>query len=282
MGLVVRVMCSCFVEGKTQPPFSGPIQAREDGSVDLDLPREGNEEKYRLFYQWLESGCEHRKMVYMGDVINWINYRSFQQTLETIGWEHFPTLRAEMPLNDQKLTSANEAPKMLEELIFFSTEANLGRTTVLVDTDTGEELQEYVAAYGGEFHVGQNGENLGVDDEGFFIRRTLGDGPKEVFRAMRIEQKIPDPYSAAATSRPMVEFINVDSGLRYSSCEPIVKIAHWPDGRLQNDEGQIRLIYPARLHVMTRKREVSDFEHVLQPLRDVFEAAIKTGNPIYW
>jgi hypothetical protein len=71
-------------------------------------------------------------------------------------------------------------------------QADLGQTTVLLDTDTGEELQEYIAAYGGQFHIGQSGENFGVDEEGFFIRRDLCDGAKEVFRAMRIWQKIPD------------------------------------------------------------------------------------------
>jgi len=282
MGLVIRVYCRCFVEGKTQPPFSGPIKVDEYGSVFLDLPLEGNEEKYTLFSIWKESGCEHERMSYASDVISWGRYRSFQQALEAAGWEHFPTLKAEMPVNGQRLTPAHVAPKMLEELLFFSTKADHGQTTVLLDTDTGEELQEYIADYGGQFHVGQSGENFGVDEEGFFIRRDLDEGAKEVFRAMRIEQKIPDSNFEGMRSQSMVEFINLDSGLRYACAEPMIKIGRWPDGRLQNDAGEIRWEYPARMHVIKRKKESSEFEDVVNSLRAIFEAAVKIGNPIYW
>jgi hypothetical protein len=275
MGLALRVSCRCFVEGKTQPPFSGPIKVGEDGAVYLDLPLEGYEEKYTLFSIWKETGCEHERMSYASDVINWGAYRSFQQALEAAGWEHFPTLKAEMPVNDERITSADAAPAMLEELLFFSTEADLGQTTVLVDTDTGEDLQEYIADYGGQFHIGQSGENFGVDEEGFFIRRDLDDGAKEVFRAMRIEQKIPESNFEGVRSQFMVEFINLDSGVRYVCGEPMVKISRWPDGRF-------RLEYPARMHVTKRKREALEFEAVVNSLGAIFEAAVKIGNPIYW
>jgi hypothetical protein len=275
MGLVIRVSCRCFVEGKTQPPFSGPIKVGEDGAVYLDLPLEGNEEKHSLFNRWQESGCEHQWMSYASDVITWGAYRSFQQALEAAGWEHFPTLKAEMPVKDHRSTSANAASEMLEELLFFSTKADLGQTTVLLDTDTGEELQEYIAAYGGQFHIGQSGENFGVDEEGFFIRRDLREGAKEVFRAMRVEQKIPDSNFEGVRNQSLVEFINLDSGLQYACGEPMVKISHWPDGRF-------RLEYPARMHVIKQKRVALEFEAVVNSLRAIFEAAVKIGNPIYW
>ena len=51
-----------------------------------------------------------------------------------------------MPINGQKRTAANATSQMLEELLFFSTEADLGETAVLLDTDSGEKLQEYIAA----------------------------------------------------------------------------------------------------------------------------------------
>jgi len=264
MGLVIRVWCRCFVEGKTHPPFSGPVKVGEDGDVYLDLPWEGNEEKHTLFNRWRESGCEHERMSYASDVIQWSAYRSFQQALEAAGWEHFPTLRAEMPINGQRITAANAAPQMLDELFFFSTKADLGQTTVLLDSDTDEELQEYVAAWGGQFHVGRSGEDLGVDEEGFFIRRS-DKGGNEVFRAMRIEQKILDSS---------VEFINLDSGLRYICGEPMIKV-NWSDGRLQCG-------YPARMHVIKRKRNALEFEAVVNSLRAIFEAADKIGNPICW
>ncbi|MBO0859884.1 MAG: hypothetical protein J2P21_15750 [Chloracidobacterium sp.] len=275
MGLVVRVSCGCFVEGKTKPPFSGPIKVGEDGAVYLDLPLEGNEEKHSLFNRWRESGCEHQWMSYASEVITWGLYSSFQQALQAAGWEHFPTLRAEMPINDQRVTSANAALEMLEELLFFSTKADLGQTTVLLDTDTGEELQEYIAAYGGQFHVGQSGENFGVDQEGFFIRTDPCEGAKEVFRAMRIEQKIPVSSFEGVGNQSAVEFINLDSGFQYACGETMVKLSRGPDGRF-------RLEYPARMHVIKRKRQALEFEAVVNSLRTIFEAAVKIGNPIYW
>jgi hypothetical protein len=282
MGLVIRVSCRCFVEGKTQPPFSGPIKVDEYGSAYLDLPWESNEEKHILFNRWLDSGCEHEQMSYASDVIQWSVYRSFQHALEAAGWEHFPTLRAEMPINGQKSTAANAASQMLEELLFFSTEADLGETAVLLDTDTGEELQEYIAAYGGQFHIGQSGENFGVDEEGFFIRHGLGEETKEAFRAMKIEQKVQHSSVEGVRSHLKVEFINLDSGFRYACAEPMIKIVRWPNGRLQNEDGQIQWGYPARMHVIKRKRKASEFEEVVNSLRTIFEAAVKISNPIYW
>ncbi len=282
MGLTVKVMCRCFVEGKVQAPFSAPISVAEDGSLFLDFPWEGNEEKHILFSNWLESGCEHRWMDYASDVINWTGYRLFQQALADVGWEHFPTLKAELPNTNDGATPASAAAKMLEELFFFSERADLGQVTVLVDSDTGEELHEYVAAYDGEFSYKPNGDSFGVDDAGYFIRLNVNQTKQEVFRAMRVEQLVPDPSTVTISDQTLVEFINLDTGDRYAYPEPVVKIIYWPNGALQNAEGQMRLGYPNRMHVTTRKRTAVDFEVVITSLRNACKAAIEIGNPIAW
>jgi hypothetical protein len=105
MGLGANVMCRCFVEGKTQPPFSGPIKVGEDGAVYLEFPWEGNEEKHSLFNRWQESGREHQRMSYASDVITWGAYRSFQQALAEAGSKQFPTLEAELPQTNNGVTS---------------------------------------------------------------------------------------------------------------------------------------------------------------------------------
>jgi hypothetical protein len=282
MGLGANVMCRCFVEGKTQPPFSVPIKVAEDGSLYLDLPLEGNEETHLLFSNWRESGCAHRGMVYESEGINWRAYRSFQQALAEAGWEQFPTLEAELPQTNDGVTSSNAAAQMLAELAFFSEQAELGQVTILVDSDTGEELHHYIAPYGGEFHYGPSGDIFGVDEAGFFIRRSVEQGSQEVFRAMRVKQLISDPNEAAEGSQPWVTFENLDSGVRYACAEPLVKIVYWPNGVLQNAEGQVRLGYPNRVHVLTRKRVAADFEAVVNSLRTICEAAVQIGNPIAW
>ena len=74
---------------------------------------------------------------------------------------------------------------MLVELALFSEQTELGQVTALVDSDTSEELHHYIAAYGGEFHYGPGGDIFGVDEAGFFIRRSVEQSSQEVFRAMR-------------------------------------------------------------------------------------------------
>jgi hypothetical protein len=282
MGLVAKVSCRCFVEGKTQPPVSVSVGVAEDGSRYLDLPSKGNEETQVLFSAWCASACAHRGMVYEAEVINWGAYRSFQQALAEAGWEHFPTMKAELPQSNGGVTSSSAAVQMLAELMFFSEQADLGQVTVLVDSDTGEELHQYIAVYGGEFHYGSSGDNFGVDDAGFFIRRSVGQTAQEVFRALRVKQILPDSNEIAKGGQPLVTFENLDSGVRYACAEPLVKIVYWPNGALQNAEGQIHFGYPNNVHVLTRKRVAADFEAVVHSLRTICEAAVQIGNPIAW
>ena len=123
-------------------------------------------------------------MRYVSDFISGGAYRSFQQALAEAGWEQFPTLEAELPQTNDGVTSSSAAVQMLAELAFFSEQAELGQVTALVDNDTCEELHHYIAAYG-EFHYGPSGDIFGVDEAGFFIRRSVERGSQEVFRAMR-------------------------------------------------------------------------------------------------
>lgn len=282
MGLVVKVMCRCFVDGKVQAPFPAPVGVAEDGSLHLGLPREEHEQTHILFANWRESACEHEGMAYVSDVMNWTAYRLFQQTLADVGWKSFPTLQAELPNTNDGVTSASAAAEMLEELAFFSERADLGQVTVLVDSDTGEELHEYVAAYGGEFRHGPTGDTFGVDAAGFFIRLKVNQTQQEVFRAIRVEQVVPDPSTVTTGKQSLVEFINLDTGFRFSYPEPVVKIVYWPNGALQNTEGQMRLGYPHRMHVLTRQRTAADFADVVSALRTVCKAAVEIGNPIVW
>jgi hypothetical protein len=213
-------------------------------------------------------------MTYAREGINWTAYRSFQQALETAGWDHFPTLRAELPDTNDGVTSVIAAPAMLDELVFFLERADLGWTIVLVDTDTGEELHEYVAAYNGEFCFGRTGYRFGVDGNGFFIRLVAGGAPTEVFRAMRVQQILPDQSSLTPDRELMVEYVDLDSGLRYSCIEPMVKVVH--------RQGQFGFEYLNRMHVIRRKKGAKEFESVVNSLRTVFDAAVETGNPIRW
>jgi hypothetical protein len=168
---------------------------------------------------------------------------------------------------------------MLEELAFFSEQAQLGSTTLLIDTDMGEELHEYITAYDGVFHYGADGIDMGVDEGGFFVCEREG---RELFRSMKFQQNLLNKGFRKLLRRSAVEFIDLETGRRFLCRQGVLRISNWPDGRMQDERGRLHFEYPVRLHVTTRQRHPLEFEHILRPLRRICEAAVETGNPIRW
>jgi hypothetical protein len=284
MGLNASVMCKCLTEGKSQPPpFADEVRIDAEGYLSVDLPYEGNEEKHHLFERWLSSACEHPDMELVSEYIsNWGGYRAFQQALEVAGWEHFSTLKVELPEANGGLTATSAASKMLKELRYFAEQTDLGSRTVLVDTGSGEELQQYIAAYEGVFIWGASGVEIGIDERGFFIRVAGRGVSGEVFRSKRFEQRIIKGGLLKRFRRTMVEYVDLDTGERFVCREAVGRPVRWPNGQIQNEKGEMRLDYPVRMEMMSRERKASDFEYILKPLRKICEASMETGNPIRW
>jgi hypothetical protein len=284
MGICASVMCTCWAAGLIEdPPFVEHLRLDENGFLALDLPYETNPVQHRLFDQWFKTACDHREMEYANEHIsNWSGYRSFQQVLATAGWDHFPALKAELPESNDGLTDAAAAAKMLEELNSFIELDNLGWQTVLVDTDTGQAVHEYLEAYNGVFHLGADGIDMGVGETGFFIWRRHGKSVRELFRSMRFEQNLLNRGLRKLVRRSAAEFVDQESGERFRCREGILHISPWPDGRMQSDEGKFHIVYPTRMHVTKRERRASEFDYIVFPLRRLCEAAVETGNPIRW
>jgi hypothetical protein len=277
-------MCTCFADGLAKsPPFPDDVELDGCGFLTLGFPHEDDQDKHRLFDQWLNTACMHPDMEYASEFVsNWSGYRSFQQALAATGGCWFPTLIGELPEGSGGLTSAAAAAKMLEELTSFIEWDNLGWKTVLVDTDTGQELQEYIEAYDGIFHLGADGIDMGVDERGFFIRRRHGDRYRELFRSRRLQQSLLDGGLRKLLRKPAIEFLDLESGQKFRCHQRVFHIAPWPDGRMQDDEGELCVSYPARLHVTRRERRALEFEYIVLPLRRLCQAAVETGNPIRW
>jgi hypothetical protein len=291
MGLGAFVACNCYLEGRTtSPPVPRElIVLDDDGTLDLGLPYDGNEELFAEFDQWMwgpPSCCEHEEGLLAARVrvANWSGYRAFQQALGQVGWERFPTLHGELPNFNDGTTSPAAAARALEELAAFR-DADLGRNCFLVDDDTNDELHEYIAAYQGVFvWDGHSGLNVGIDPRGLFIVEARIQPPREVFRAMRLEQHLLDPArEAAGGGHGPVELVDVDTGRRLE-CPTAVpgRQIPWPDGRLQNDEGKVRTSYPRRLRVEERAISTAEFDYALRPLEEVFRTAVEIGNPVCW
>ena len=72
------------------------------------------------------------------------------------------------------------------------------------------------------------------------------------------------------------------SGRRFVSPIGASKQVPWPDGRSQNDKGQVNSVYPPHVAVEYRAREAGEFDYILRSLASVFRASVETGNPVQW
>lgn len=287
MGLDAKVRCRCWEEGKIKPlPFPEHIRLNlDEGYFELDLPYEGNEDKFSRFDIWTEDCCPHGDLTCASEYIsNWTGYRLFQEALGQVGWERFPVLKAQLPERNGGSTDSESAAQALRELEHFERHARLGPITVLVDSDSGYVIFKHVYAYAGEFILdGRSGLNAGVDPSGFFIRQAQSPN-REVFRARRFEQRLLGPQRVEGPNGDdSVEYTDADTGRQFVGriAVPGRTIA-WPDGRWENDAGQRRFEYPRRLHVEERQRGADEFADIVKSLRTVFQASVATGNPVHW
>ena len=285
MGLDASVMCNCFKEGRTtDPPVPRYwLEIDKEGRLSLISERD-SDDLYMKVFEWEQKCCPHSGMHFAAEHIsNWSGYRSFQEALETVGWELFPILRAELPTSNGGLMSPTAAATALEELKYFKNLDSVRSNAFLINTVTGESIFEHIAAYDGVFILdGKRGVEVGIGEFAFFIRssRTKTD----LFRATHFRQAITNLDHMESEGEPLqVEFVNLGTGNRFE-CNTVVsgKAIPWSDGRLQNDAGKYRFEYPRELHVEIRKVRPVYFAYILESLTKVFRAAVETGNPVRW
>jgi hypothetical protein len=285
MGLDASVMCNCYRQGLASPPPVSPdlIEVDDEGYLSLAVPYDDNDELYFLFADWKQHACLHSDMEYASvRVANWTGYRAFQQALARIGQEHFPTLQAELPNSNGGLMSAISATKALQELELFR-RANLGSNIFLVNSQTDDEIHEYIASYEGVFILsGRAGVDIGFDERGLFVVKR-SEPRQELFRSMRFEQRLLEPDLTLAYKDGKVELIDLATGWSFEGTTAISgRQIPWPDGRKQDDQGRVRFEYPRFMHVEERKLAAGDFAYALDALTEIFQAAIITGNPVRW
>src|SRR5579885_575811 len=189
MGLDANVMCNCFRDGITTPPPFPREWLEVDGEGYLNLTKHhDSDDNWAKHYEWEQSCCEHEGMNFVSEHIsNWTGYRQFQEALGEVGWQHFPVLKEQLPNANGGLTPSTASIRALSELSIFTAVSEIGIKTVLVDTESGEGLHEYVAAYEGFFiFSGRRGINVGLSEFDFFaVDATSGE---ELFRATRFRQ----------------------------------------------------------------------------------------------
>jgi hypothetical protein len=283
MGLGAAVMCNCDQDGKTtSPPFPREwIEVDEEGYLTLTEDHASSANVAKLCV-WEQSCCDHQDMDYVSESIaNWSWYRLFQAALGEIGLDSFIVPSAELPNTNDGTMQPPSCRQALLELDYFMSWGVIGKKTVLVDSSTDESLYEYVPSYGGIFIWSKDhGINVGLNTSHFFaVDSRTG---AVVFCARRFRQfnkdgsRITD-RGGAIVWEDLETHVCCNSGIAI----PGEQIP-WDDGSRQGPDGRFRHEYPVELHVEQRLRMVDDFDEIVQALRIVFSAAVKTGNPVRW
>jgi hypothetical protein len=281
MVLDAIVECNCYRMGKTKPfplPELEPLFGQdEDGYLGLKLPYQGNEDVYERIGQWKENACEHPGMEYLSEHLsNWSGYRAFQEALGQVGWQHFPTLEAELPAANGGYMPSESAALVLKELIYFREASSSISNAYLIDTLKDERLHEYIASYGGLFLFAKP-VSMGLDKNGFFLLErdenssdlTAG---KVVFRSKRFEQRILERGEQDEPRK--VEFFDGINESRF--------ITEIPLSIHRQIEGKFYVEYPQLLHVEVQAKGEGEFSYIVEPLMRLCEASIETGNPVLW
>ncbi len=285
MGLDAYVHCNCYSLGKTKAfplqHLADYIRVSDDGDLYLDVADKDSQD---TFQEWKQTACEHSGMMYLWERIsNWSGYRYFQQALDDIGWENFPTLQEQLPEANAGQTTSFNATLILNELSRFRELMADHELPFLIDTHTGEVVYNYVEAYQGVFQWSKY-YWLGVDHKGFFIasspdkerRKTNGGLINEsdmVFRSMRFEQRFLGEQSGDIKRE--VQYYDADTENHFICDVALVDLSATKDDRLD-------ITQPRILHVEMRAVSASSYDYILNAIEAVCKASIRTGNPIIW
>ena len=256
MGLDASVMCDCFRSRlTTEPPVPRDwLHVDEEGYLNLK-PGHDSDGAFAVVYDWMQTCCGHP-----GHAVRLRAHRQLgglSALPAGVGRGRvgqFPVLHGELPEANGGMTEAAGAALALGELAVFRSLGEIGSNPCLVDTATGEVVQEHVAGYGGVFILdGEFRARSGV-------RRSTASSSgrarasSNCFRASRFRQEILDPDADPYGPEPWrVVYADLDSGREFE-CRFAVpgETIPWPDGRMQDDRGRCRFRYPEALHVEVR------------------------------
>ena len=216
--------------------------------------------------------CPHEdRLLAVEEVGNWAAYRGFQHALSRIGWQHFPVLHAVLPRANDGTAPASTAPAALAELQSFTQHTDLGEQALLCDDDTGDVVWEQLHAFGGANVLVVSADDptrdlvMGVDLDGFFVRRGDVHGGEELFRATTFGQEVIRRGDSPA--------------VRFTDDTHSVTVARGP---IRHPDPAHPHGPPVRLRTRSRRRTPDDFAPTVGALRRLLDASVETGNPVVW
>lgn len=265
MGLNAFVHCRCWQDGIAPAP---PVPATfdpDEGIVPQDLSQPL--ELDLAFYEWRAHACLHEEMAIASEWVgNWTMVRSFQDVLDRLGAERFPTMVSAMPTGNSSTVDPQRAARFLEELERFAGVPDRWPVVRLVDEETSAVVGVRVDRYDGVFiWSGREGQEAGLSADGsFFVMDLTG---QTLFRSSRFTQRVVEPADPPDVARSVL--VGADG-------QSVIVSAITTDG-----PGDERVV-PERLRVVVTDVGVERHRHIAGALAAVMRAAVETGNPVIW
>lgn len=271
MGLSASVMCTCYAKGNTTPPpfpehihIDASDSPRLNGSLKHDIDADAQ------FREWLRTCCNHPNLTHTATFVSsWKGYRAFMDALHQMGDEYFPTLIAELPdHNGVGYTTADKAESALAELAFFNQHSHVRQKAVLVDMERGNDVSLGSDIMNGTLAMDRlTGLDIGFDESGFFIRDRW-ELNRVLFRAMQVRQIVLHP------EEHLVCYVDLEGGRNFECHAPLGKVIAGEDG--------IPRAYLQHFQVDVRPIPPRHYRYITEPLTQVFQASLETGNPVRW
>ena len=240
---------------------------------DEDYILEEDEEKvYQMdarFDEWKRTACEHEEIELAYEYLSNISgMGAFRQIVSELGGKRkFPFLTEYLPTANGGILPNEYAQQALDELLLLEKEQNTEEKVILTEKSTGS-LKASVSSHTYWFFVftEYNKNTYGIDKEGFFILENVKEKGKEVsyimFRSINFIQQ--------SVSKDLYRFIDIPSGESY---ECSVKL-HPNEDDATDDYGFEVKTQPVGI--------ANEYEYIIEPLKRLATASIKSGNPIHW
>lgn len=266
MALDACVYCRCFEEGKTKAlPFDAAmVECCEDGEMIVRMPDHtpASEALWQQLDEWEKDCCEHAgRMLAVERVANMAGQALLRSAFNALGENHFPILFDKIVKSKHAIITNEKAKEALLELAVFERKIEQGLHAVAVlENDYSAEEVVVDAVNGGYLLVSQQG-SVFLREDGFMI--TEPGSSKIAFQAMNFTQtqsfdrQEKQRFTLYADKATGLEHRMVIDPLDFGMKEPAVELS-----------------------VYCRKSQLKDFEKMIYALKTLFEASVKSTNPV--
>lgn len=272
MGCSGYVVCDCYQRGKTvDPPHKEYVRFDKEG-LDIFVPKKigkrDKEVKSRMeeeFYDWKTNSCEHEDMI--------LEYESFPNSwgwfdfntllVEAGGKLKFPFLTKYLPVASGGILRASLAPAILKELALLEVLIPVQERVTLLEIETGDVIATSLCDK--PFFINcASRHNFYVDGSGFFIVPNISGKDRmktELFRSTNFVQQRMGIGKYTYTDVISGNSIECTHFL-YPKCGP-------------------EPLYDYKFE--TRIEPECDWvQEIINSLKVLAEASVKTGNPVHW